>query len=144
MKYSVIPACLVVLGGVALASASVAAQPDQYVASINPAQAAGKQAMPPIAAAPTSPTPSTAPLVAPRLLTQIQASPVAASSAGGHGESAGDDVAMRAMYVAMGAMAGFVIATMPVTVTTVTTAVAAGTVTMWAYDYFNYPALPVE
>lgn len=140
MKLRVIPVCLVVLGGMAFASAAVAAQPGQL--TVTAAQAAGTEAMPPISAAPTSPTPRTAPIVSPRHLTQAQMSPPA-TPPGGHGGPGGDDTAMRAMYIAMGAMTGFMVAAMPVTATSVTAAVGAGIVTMWAYDYVAYSMMPM-
>lgn len=54
-------------------------------------------------------------------------------------QTTGDDV-MRSMYVAMGAMTGYMFAVMPVTTTAVTAAVASGLVSMWAYDYMLAPA----
>lgn len=47
----------------------------------------------------------------------------------------GSDSGMRTMYVAMGAMTGYMFAVMPVTTTAISVAVASGVATMWAYDY---------
>lgn len=52
---------------------------------------------------------------------------------------AADDVSMRNMYIAMGAMTGFMFAAMPVTTTAVSAAVGAGIATMWLYDAYVTP-----
>lgn len=61
----------------------------------------------------------------------------APEGAAGHGE---DDTSMRNMYIAMGAMTGFMFAAMPVTATAVSAAVGAGVATMWLYDSYLVPA----
>lgn len=144
MKHSLIPAYVVVLGSLTLASTSYAAQPEQRAPSIIQVQTVGKQAMPSVAAAPASPTPSAATIVAPRHLAQTKATPAPPPTMmvpGGDRGGETDGTAMRTMYIAMGAMTGFMFATMPVTTAAVTTAAATGIVTMWAYDYFAYPAM---
>ncbi|MCR9176286.1 MAG: hypothetical protein NXI19_09840 [Alphaproteobacteria bacterium] len=52
---------------------------------------------------------------------------------------AAEDTAMRNMYIAMGAMTGFMFAAMPVTTTAVSAAVGAGVATMWLYDVYMTP-----
>ena len=80
MKHSLIPAYVVVLGSLTLASTSYAAQPEQRAPSIIQVQTVGKQAMPSVAAAPASPTPSAATIVAPRHLAQTKATPAPRSA----------------------------------------------------------------
>ena len=55
-------------------------------------------------------------------------------------DDAGSEEIIRTMYVTMGAMAGYMFAVMPVTMTAVTAAVASGAASMWAYDYVLGPA----
>jgi hypothetical protein len=64
-----------------------------------------------------------------------------AQGASGVGASAhgDDDGAMRNMYIAMGAMTGYMFAAMPLTTATVTVAVGAGVATMWLYDVYLAP-----
>lgn len=52
---------------------------------------------------------------------------------------ASGDTSMRNMYIAMGAMTGFMFAAMPVTTTAVSVAVGAGVATMWLYDFYLSP-----
>lgn len=54
--------------------------------------------------------------------------------------AAPDDEVVRSMYIMTGAMAGYMFAVMPVTMTAVTAAVASGAFSMWAYDYMLGPA----
>lgn len=42
---------------------------------------------------------------------------------------------MRSMYISMGAMGGYMVYVMPITVGAIAAAVGAGVVTAWAYDY---------
>ena len=55
-------------------------------------------------------------------------------------EAAPDDEIVRTMYIMTGAMAGYMFAVMPVTMTAITAAVASGAASMWAYDYMLGPA----
>lgn len=75
---------------------------------------------------------STAPVAA---QTASAAAPTAAVPA-----AAPDDEVVRSMYIMTGAMAGYMFAVMPVTMTAVTAAVASGAFSMWAYDYMLGPA----
>ncbi len=49
------------------------------------------------------------------------------------------DTAMRWMYIGMGGMTAFMLATMPITVPALVATAAAGVATSWAYDYYMAP-----
>ncbi len=50
-----------------------------------------------------------------------------------------DGTAMRWMYIGMGGMTAFMLATMPITVPALVATAAAGVATSWAYDYYMAP-----
>ncbi|GHD49231.1 hypothetical protein GCM10017083_21250 [Thalassobaculum fulvum] len=55
------------------------------------------------------------------------------------------DLAARLVYAALGAGAGYLYATMPVTTTAIAAAFAGGVITMWVYSsYYFKPAEPGE
>jgi len=59
-----------------------------------------------------------------------------AARAGATEPAARNETPIYALYVAMGALGGYVYAAAPVTTTAVLTAVTGGIVTLWAYDTF--------
>src|SRR3546814_15807583 len=56
------------------------------------------------------------------------------------GAAAPDDEVVRSVYIMTGAMAGYMCAVRPVTMTAVTAAMISGAASMWAYDYMLGPA----
>lgn len=70
----------------------------------------------------------------------VAAVPPAAAPAAAVPAAAPDDEVVRSMYIMTGAMAGYMFAVMPVTMSAVTAAVASGAFSMWAYDYMLGPA----
>ena len=50
-----------------------------------------------------------------------------------------DDTAIRWMYIGMGGMTAFLLATMPITVPALVATAAAGVAASWAYDYYMAP-----
>jgi len=90
------------------------------------------------AGGPASADSDLAPAVVSRLAQADTTMPHAGSMHGG-GHEAADDFNMRAMYVAMGAMTGYMVAVMPVTTTAVAAAAGAGIATMWVYDWYLAP-----
>ena len=59
-------------------------------------------------------------------------------------EAAPDDEIVRTMYIMTGAMAGYMFAVMPVTMSAVTAALASGAASMYAYDYILGPAAKAD
>lgn len=49
------------------------------------------------------------------------------------------DTPMRWMYIGMGGMTAFMLATMPITLPAIAASAAAGVATSWAYDYYMVP-----
>src|SRR5690606_2971250 len=124
---------------VALATATMAAGPalaQAGAAQIGAAQIGAAQigaaqiGAAQIGAATTAPPPVAPPAVIP---------PADAATALPAAAAPGDEV-VRSVYIMTGAMAGYMFAVMPVTMSAVTAAMISGAASMWAYDYVLGPA----